>query len=120
MSGIGSCLQWYWLSRSSGTGWRMRPIHLLFGQIIKIRPIFTLTAGLILIRQGGCGSWVIQFQILTYHQGSRHTKPDALSRQFSPSVEELAEETIIPLSCMAGASRWTVEQEVQEALKNDP
>ena len=54
---------------------------------------------------------------LTYRPGSRNTKPDALSRQFSSPVEEAPVETIVPSSCVIGAARWDVEREVQDALR---
>ena len=38
---------------------------------------------------------------LTYRPGSRNTKPDALSRQFSPPVDESPVETIVPSSCVS-------------------
>ena len=57
---------------------------------------------------------------LTYRPGSRNIKPDALSRQFSPAVEEPSEETILPSSCVVGAARWKIEQVVQEALRDHP
>ena len=57
---------------------------------------------------------------LTYRPGLKNTKPDALSRQFSPPVEESSVETIIPTSCVVGAARWEIEQTVQEALHEHP
>ena len=54
---------------------------------------------------------------LTYCPGSRNIKPDALSRQFSPSVEETPVETIVPSSCVVGAARWEIEQVVQDAIR---
>ena len=54
---------------------------------------------------------------LTYRPGSRSTKSDALSRHFTSPVEEAPVETIVPSSCVIGAARWEVEQEVQDALR---
>ena len=52
---------------------------------------------------------------LSYRPGSKNTKPDALSRQFTPEEEEGREETILPSSCVIGAARWEIERRVQEA-----
>lgn len=52
--------------------------------------------------------------------GALQVKPDALSRQLSPAMEGSGEETILPSSCVVGAERWQVEQEVQEGLQAHP
>ncbi|CAK6981241.1 uncharacterized protein LOC108874699, partial [Scomber scombrus] len=56
---------------------------------------------------------------LSYRPGSRNTKPDALSRQFTPEEEGTLEETILPPSCVIGAARWEIEQSVQEAQQEE-
>lgn len=58
---------------------------------------------------------------LSYRPGSRNTKPDALSRQFQkddmPAKEPVS---ILPGPCVVGALTWDVEQQVLEALRNQP
>ena len=50
---------------------------------------------------------------LTYRPGSRNIKPDALSRQFAPPVEDTSGSTILPSSCVVGAAGWEIEGVVQ-------
>ena len=57
---------------------------------------------------------------LTYRPGSRNVKPDALSRQFAPPVEESSEDTILPSCCVVGAARWEIEGVVQAAQEDHP
>lgn len=72
-------------------------------------------------RQARWALFLGRFQFtLTYRPGSRNIKPDALSRQFTPPVEESPVETILPSSCVVGAARWEVEQVVQEAQRDLP
>lgn len=58
---------------------------------------------------------------LSYRPGSRNTKPDALSRQFqkgdTPSKDPVS---ILPSSCVVAALTWDVEEQVLEALRNQP
>uniref|UniRef100_A0AAQ4R0Q4 Gypsy retrotransposon integrase-like protein 1 n=1 Tax=Gasterosteus aculeatus aculeatus TaxID=481459 RepID=A0AAQ4R0Q4_GASAC len=49
---------------------------------------------------------------LSYRPGSRNTKPDALSRLFSPESVARAPEPILPLNCVVGAVIWPIESKV--------
>ena len=58
---------------------------------------------------------------LSYRPGSRNTKPDALSRQFQRDDMHAKEPvSILPGPCVVAALTWDVEQQVQEALRNQP
>lgn len=54
---------------------------------------------------------------LSYRPGSKNVKPDALSRVFSPEIEETDPVTILPPSCVVGAFTWDIETQVREALR---
>ena len=58
---------------------------------------------------------------LSYRPGSRNTKPDALSRQFqiddTPSTEPAP---ILPDPCMVAVLTWEVEEQVRQALQDQP
>lgn len=56
---------------------------------------------------------------LTYHPGSRNTKPDALSRLVSPDPSHSEPSSIVLLSCVVEAASWLVERRVLEAT-SDP
>lgn len=45
---------------------------------------------------------------LTYHPGSRNIKPDTLSHQFAPPVEDTPVATLPPPSCVVSAVRWEI------------
>ena len=58
---------------------------------------------------------------LSYRPGSRNVKPDALSRQFQkddPPIQ--APEPILPSPCVVGALTWDIEEQVREALLDQP
>ena len=57
---------------------------------------------------------------LSYRPGSRNTKPDALSRVFSPAVEVPDPDPILPPSCIIGAATWDIEVVVREAQRGEP
>uniref|UniRef100_A0AAQ4PEP9 ribonuclease H n=1 Tax=Gasterosteus aculeatus aculeatus TaxID=481459 RepID=A0AAQ4PEP9_GASAC len=52
---------------------------------------------------------------LSYRPGSRNTKPDALSRLFSPEPVAREPEPILPLHCVVGAVTWPIETKVKQA-----
>uniref|UniRef100_A0A674NT72 ribonuclease H n=1 Tax=Takifugu rubripes TaxID=31033 RepID=A0A674NT72_TAKRU len=54
---------------------------------------------------------------ITYRPGSRNTKPDALSPQFSSEEREPSRETVLDPECVLGEVHWPVEAEVREALQ---
>uniref|UniRef100_A0A8C7WXH1 Gypsy retrotransposon integrase-like protein 1 n=1 Tax=Oryzias sinensis TaxID=183150 RepID=A0A8C7WXH1_9TELE len=56
---------------------------------------------------------------ITYRPGSRNTKPDALSRQFSPD-DSSAPTTILPSTCIVGNLTWDVENRVINAQGEEP
>lgn len=56
---------------------------------------------------------------LTFRPGSHNIKPNVLSRQFA-SHEEESTETILSPSWVVGATRWEVEDQVQEAQRDHP
>lgn len=57
---------------------------------------------------------------LTYRPGSKNQKPDALSRQFSPTPDDQKEETILPSSCVVAAVTWDILQKVTNAQSRQP
>lgn len=58
---------------------------------------------------------------LSYRPGSRNAKPDALSRVFQKD-ETLVEdfESILPDSCLVSTLTWDIEEQVKEALRDEP
>uniref|UniRef100_A0A3P9MQ90 Gypsy retrotransposon integrase-like protein 1 n=1 Tax=Oryzias latipes TaxID=8090 RepID=A0A3P9MQ90_ORYLA len=56
---------------------------------------------------------------ITYRPGSRNTKPDALSRQFSPD-DTTSSNTIIPSTCIVGSLTWDIENRVINAQGEEP
>lgn len=54
---------------------------------------------------------------LTYLLGSRNTKPDTHSRQFSTDQSVHEPKPITTLSCVMDAVTWQVEERVREALR---
>uniref|UniRef100_A0A8C7WW06 Gypsy retrotransposon integrase-like protein 1 n=1 Tax=Oryzias sinensis TaxID=183150 RepID=A0A8C7WW06_9TELE len=52
--------------------------------------------------------------IITYRPGSRNTKPDALSRQYSPD-DASPPAPIIPTTCIVGNLTWDIETRVRNA-----
>nr|XP_054599305.1 uncharacterized protein LOC129163965 [Nothobranchius furzeri] len=57
--------------------------------------------------------------LISYRPGSKNTKPDALSRLYSPDKDpELT--PILPPSCIVGAVAWDITRKVQEAQQTDP
>lgn len=52
---------------------------------------------------------------ISYHPGSRNTKPDTLSCQFSPESSSVEAKTILPASCMVGAVTWEIETAAQRS-----
>lgn len=83
----------------------MQSTLLLTGQTVKtvlsVCPQAKFPPGLV-----GPVPGVINFT-LTYCPGSHNQKPNTLSQQFSPAVEESTEETIMPPSCVVGAASWS-------------
>lgn len=57
---------------------------------------------------------------LSYRPGSRNTKPDALSRLFSPEPVAREPEPILPLHCVVGAVTWPIETKVKQANGETP
>ena len=59
---------------------------------------------------------------LSYRPGSRNTKPDALSRQFQKSDVAASQQPapILPDPCIMAALTWDVEEQVRNALSNQP
>uniref|UniRef100_A0A4W5QYB6 Reverse transcriptase/retrotransposon-derived protein RNase H-like domain-containing protein n=1 Tax=Hucho hucho TaxID=62062 RepID=A0A4W5QYB6_9TELE len=57
---------------------------------------------------------------LTYRPGSKNTKPDALSRQFTADNTSSEPETIMPSSCIVAAVSWQIEYRVRQAQLNQP
>lgn len=55
---------------------------------------------------------------LSYRPGSKNGKPDALSRVFPSEKPESDPEPILPSSCVVGAFRWRIEEQVTKALQN--
>lgn len=57
---------------------------------------------------------------LTYRPGSRNVKPDALSRQFSPTDALECGDTILPPTCVVASITWEIESAVREAQRDQP
>lgn len=57
---------------------------------------------------------------LTYRPGSRNTKPDALSRQFSPADVAESVEHILSPSRVVAAITWEIESSIKEAQEAEP
>ena len=57
---------------------------------------------------------------LSYRPGSKNTKPDALSRLFSPQPVATEPEPILPLNHVVGAVTWPIEAEVKQATGETP
>ncbi|KAK7929110.1 hypothetical protein WMY93_005505 [Mugilogobius chulae] len=57
---------------------------------------------------------------ITYRPGTRNTKPDALSRQFSSTDSPDPVESIVPSSCVVASITWEIKSKVQEAQATDP
>lgn len=57
---------------------------------------------------------------LSYSPGSKNVKPDALSRQFVKEGELSEPDTILPSQCLIATARFSIEQEVLEALRQHP
>lgn len=57
---------------------------------------------------------------LTYRPGSKNTKPDALSRQFTADNKSSEPETIMPSYCIVAAVSWEIESRVHQAQLNQP
>jgi hypothetical protein len=53
--------------------------------------------------------------ILTYLPGSRNTKPDALSRQFTIDNTGSVPEAIVPSTCIGSAVSWEIESCIRQA-----
>lgn len=60
-----------------------------------------------------------QFTI-TYRPGSRNTKPDALSRQFTVSEDVARDSPILPPTCVIGTLTWEIESAIKEAQRTEP
>lgn len=56
--------------------------------------------------------------IVTYQQGSRNTKPDALSRQLEASSPDRAPQPILPPAFIVGAATWRIEERVRKAQRS--
>ncbi len=52
---------------------------------------------------------------LTYHPGSRNTKPDALSRQFTSEDTGSVPDPILPATCFVATVSWEIESLVKRA-----
>lgn len=57
---------------------------------------------------------------ITYRPGSKNTKPDALSRQFSSDDPPLSPDNIVPVSQVVGVTSWDVETAIREAQRAQP
>ena len=57
---------------------------------------------------------------ITYRPGSKNTKADALSRQFSMDEPQEEAQLIIPPPLVIGAIRWRVEEAVKGAQRTEP
>ena len=57
---------------------------------------------------------------LTYRPGTRNTKPDALSRQFSPERPTEDPKTILPPGCVVASLTWEIEDVVRKAQRQQP
>lgn len=56
--------------------------------------------------------------IVTYQQGSRNTKPDALSRQLVASSPDCSPQPILPPAFIVGAATWRIEERVRKAQRS--
>ncbi|KAK3520247.1 hypothetical protein QTP70_019696 [Hemibagrus guttatus] len=56
------------------------------------------------------------WKIRDWSAGSKNTKPDALSRQFTPSLELSTIETVFPSQCLVAAIVLDIEEKDREAL----
>ena len=71
-------------------------------------------------------SWALLFTrfnfTLSYHPGSKNTKPDTLSRVFGSSANHQDPKPILPAACLATSLVWGVEKEVRQVqlLQPDP
>lgn len=57
---------------------------------------------------------------ISFRPGSKNTKADALSRQYSPDEEHLEPAPVLPASCRVGFLSWSVEETIQQALQTEP
>ncbi|KAL4007857.1 hypothetical protein ACER0C_001709 [Sarotherodon galilaeus] len=57
---------------------------------------------------------------ISFRPGSRNTKADALSRQFSSDVDASSVSTIVPPSFVVGALVWEIEAVVRRAQLHEP
>lgn len=57
--------------------------------------------------------------VISYRPGSKNTKPDSLSRQFSPDSTPPVG-NIVPPSCFIGALNWEVMDRVRDAQRTEP
>ena len=68
--------------------------------------------------------WALYFSrfnfTLTYRPGSRNTKPDALSRQYSDPESSPVPESILSDERVVAALTWGIERIVQDAQRQDP
>lgn len=66
--------------------------------------------------------WALFFRrfSFSYRPGTRNIKPEALSRQFSPSEPEAAPDTILPAGRVITVLNWDIERVVREALIWEP
>lgn len=60
-----------------------------------------------------------QFTI-TYRPGSRNTKPDAVSHQFTVSEDVARDSPILPPTCVIGTLTWEIESAIKEAQRTEP
>lgn len=68
--------------------------------------------------------WALFFSrfnfLLTYRPGSRNTKPDALSRQFSTEEPTPEPEPILSPACVVAAVSWEIKNIIKDAQKTQP
>lgn len=68
--------------------------------------------------------WALFFSrfnfILTFRPGSRNTKPDALSRQFSTEEPTPEPESILSPACVVAAVSWEIKNTIKDAQKTQP
>uniref|UniRef100_A0AAY4A0C0 Gypsy retrotransposon integrase-like protein 1 n=1 Tax=Denticeps clupeoides TaxID=299321 RepID=A0AAY4A0C0_9TELE len=68
--------------------------------------------------------WALFFESfdfqLAYRPGSKNTKADALSRQFSSSVPDPDPDPIIPAERIVAPLRWPLEDSIRRALPGEP
>lgn len=58
--------------------------------------------------------------VLTYRPGSKNTKLDALSHQFTPDQLDQDPSPILPPTCIVVFATWQIEERVREALRSSP